>query len=307
MTTPRSVPTEDEIQTYFETCSNWGRWGPDDDAGTINLITPEVRRDAARLVHTGRAVSLSRPWNTVGGPGNGNPAQHFLRSTPDAAIDYLGIVFHGYATTHIDALCHVFWNGKGYNGHPAQDVTSLGARFGSVDAMSEGIATRGVLIDIPRFRGTDYVTPEEPVRGWELEEAAKAQGILPKQGDAVLVYSGREKFYAAHPDLAPGIAPAPGLHADVCPTLKQNDASLLGWDMMDARPSGYPILDNSGLGLSVHIFTIVYMGMPLLDNALLEPLAEACVEEGRWEFLLTLNPLNIRGATGSPANPVAIF
>ncbi|MGI8927560.1 MAG: cyclase family protein, partial [Tepidiformaceae bacterium] len=192
MTKAEPLPTEDEVRGYFQTCSNWGRWGPDDDAGTINLITPAVRREAATLVKTGRAVSLAHPLNTVGGPGNWNPAQHYVRTWADACVDYIGLLFHGYATTHLDALCHIFWEGKGWNGRPASDVTSLGAKFGAVDAFSAGITTRGVLIDIPRFRGTEYVTLEDPVRGWELEAAAKAQGLSPRAGDAVLVYSGRQ-------------------------------------------------------------------------------------------------------------------
>lgn len=302
------LPGEDEVRGYLQSCSNWGRWGPDDNAGTINLITPDVRREAAALVKSGRAVSLSRPWNTRGGPGNWNPAQHWVRSWEDASVDYIGIVFHGYATTHVDALCHIFWEGKGWNGKPATDVTSMGARFGSVDAWSNGITTRGVLIDIPRFRGVEYVTLDAPVRGWELAAAAKAQGLSPKSGDAVLVYSGREKYFAANPDANPGAPPSPGLHADVCPTLKAHDAAILGWDQLDARPSGYAMYeDPPRAGGPVHVCAIVYMGLPLLDNALLQPLAEACAEEGRWEFLLTINPLNIRGGTGSPVNPIAIF
>jgi hypothetical protein len=113
---------------------------------------------------------------------------------------------------------------------------------------------------------------------------------------------------AAHPERTPGVRPTAGLHADVCPVLKEYDASLLGWDQLDASPAGYELFDNPPrAGGPVHVFTIVYMGMPLLDNALLQPLAEACAEEGRWEFLLTINPLNIRGATGSPVNPIAVF
>ena len=300
------LPTEAEVRGYFDICSNWGRWGDDDNAGTINLITPEVRKHAAGLVKSGRAVSLSRPWNTVGGPGNWNPAQHYLRYNQAASVDFIGILFHGYATTHVDALCHIFWEGKMYNGKPWTEVTPAGAKSGAVDAWSNGITTRGVLIDIPRFRGVDYVTVDEPVRGWELEAAAKAQGLTPRPGDAVLVYSGREKFYAANPQAVPGLRPTAGLHADCCPVLKQHDAAILGWDQLDAGPSGYPMFENAPGG-PVHVLAIVYMGLPLLDNALLQPLAEACAEEGRWEFLLTVNPLHIRGGTGSPVNPIAIF
>jgi len=305
---PPPLATEDEVRRYFETCSNWGRWGPDDNAGTINLITPEKRREAAATVRSGRAVSLAFPWNTVGGPGNNNPAQHYLRAWRDACVDYIGISYHGYATTHIDALCHIFWEGQGWNGRPATEVTSLGARFGSVDAWSNGITTRGVLIDIPRFRGLPFVPAGDPVRGWEIEAAAERQGVELRSGDALIVYSGRAAFFAANPGNVPGVPPTAGLHADVCPVLKRHDVALLGWDQLDASPSGYNLFDNPPrAGGPVHVFAIVYMGLPLLDNARLEPLAEACAEEGRYEFLLTVNPLHVRGGTGSPVNPIAVF
>ena len=297
------LPTEAEVRGYFDRCSNWGRWGADDNAGTVNLITPDKRREAAALVKSGRAVSLAYPLNTVGGPGNWNPAQHFLRTGPDFSVDYIGLLFHGYATTHVDALCHIFWEGKMYNGKPSTDVTTAGARSGSVDAWKTGITTRGVLIDIPRFRGEPYVSLDKPVRAWELHDAAAAQGSPLKPGDAVIVYSGRGAYFAANPNAVPGAAPSPGLHVDTVPYLKENDAAILGWDQMDATPSGYEVFR----GLSVHVLTIVFAGMPLLDNAYLEPLAEACREENRWEFLLTINPLHVRGGTGSPVNPVAIF
>lgn len=307
-TTAHPVPTEDEVLHYFETCSNWGRWGPDDNAGTINLITPEKRKEAASLVRTGRAVSLAYPLNTRGGPGNWNPAQHYIRTWDSACVDYVGLVYHGYATTHIDALCHIFWDGKMWNGKPATNVTSLGAQSGDVAAWSNGITTRGVLLDIPRLRGTETITLDEPVRGWELEAAAEDEGVEVRPGDAVIVFSGRQAFYATHPDLVPGMPPTPGLHADTAPVLKAWDAALLGWDCMDARPSGYDIFENPPrAGGPVHVLAIVFMGLPLLDNAMLEPLAQACGEEGRWEFLLTINPLHVAGGTGSPVNPVAVF
>ncbi len=301
------LPTEAEVLGYLESCSNWGRWGASDDAGTINLITPEKRKEAAALVQSGRAVSLAYPLNTVGGPGNFNPAQHYIRTWREAAVDYIGLLFHGYATTHVDALCHIFWEGKGWNGHPASDVTSTGARFGAVDAWANGITTRGVLLDIPKFRGVPFVDLDAPVRGWELEAAAEAQGTPLRSGDAVLVYSGRAAFLAGRPEAVPGTRPTAGLHVDCCPVLKKYDAAILGWDQLDATPSGYEAFDTRAAGGPVHVVAIVYMGLPLLDNARLEPLAEACAQEGRYEFLLTINPLNVRGGTGSPVNPIAIF
>jgi kynurenine formamidase len=228
---------------------------------------------------------------------------------PSAAVDYYGIMYHGMQTTHIDALCHVFHEGKMFNGHPASDVTTTGARSGAVDAFRLGVTTRGVLVDIPRFRGVDHVAIGAPVRGWELEAAAERQGTPLQPGDAVLIRSNRTGFEAANPSWVPGRPPSPGVHADCAPVLKRHDVALLGWDQLDATPSGYPAFDAPGphLSLPVHVFAIVMMGMPLLDNADLEDLAAACAEEQRWEFLLTLNPLCIRGGTGSPVNPIATF
>ncbi|MCC7363302.1 MAG: cyclase family protein [Dehalococcoidia bacterium] len=308
MTDPHPLPTEAEVMTYFEKHNNWGRWGADDEAGTINLITPEKRREAAALVQSGRAVSLAYTLNTVAAPGNWNPLQHFVRVIPDASVDYLGILFHGYAHTHLDALCHIFYEGKGYNGKPAAEITSLGARWGDVEQWSGGITTRGVLIDIPRFRGTSHVTVDAPVRGWEIEAAAEKQGTPLRPGDAVVVFSNRQAFYAENPGLVPGTEPQPGLHADVIPVLHRNDAAILVWDQLDARPSGYAHFDVTRRpGGPVHVFGIVFLGLPLLDNAHLVPLAQACAEENRWEFMLTVNPLRVRGGTGSPVNPIAIF
>ena len=106
--------------------------------------------------------------------------------------------------------------------------------------------------------------------------------------------------------MVPGIPPTPGLHVDCVPVLKQADAAILGWDMLDSRPHSYPLFDDAPGG-PVHVLTIVFMGLPLLDNAFLDPLAEACAEEGRWEFMLNIAPLHVRGGTGSPVNPIAVF
>ncbi|MEX2080566.1 MAG: cyclase family protein, partial [Dehalococcoidia bacterium] len=172
--TDHPLPTEAEVRSYFESCSNWGRWGPDDSAGTVNLITPEKRRQAAALVRSGRPVSLAHALNTVGDAGNLSPTHHYVQWTPAASWDFIGIRFHGYATTHVDALCHIFWEGKMWNGKDiAEGMSPLGARHGAVAAWADGITTRGVLIDIPRLRGAASITLESPVRGWEIEAAAE--------------------------------------------------------------------------------------------------------------------------------------
>ena len=238
--------------------------------------------------------------------GNIYPAQHWMRTiergTGGGAVDYYGIFYHGIVTTHLDALCHVWSEDGMWNGHdPAKEITFDGAKFGSVDGWADGIITRGVLIDIPRHRGEPYVTHQRPVHGWELEEAAKAQGLVLEPGDALVVYSGRERWTEDHPEAPWGtVAERPGLHASCLPFIRDNDVSVLVWDMMDFTPYGYDI------PWSVHGVIFAY-GVALLDNAILQPLAEACVEEGRYEFMLMILPLKVVGGTGSPVNPIALF
>ena len=300
-----TLPTRDEVIAFLHERRNWGRWGADDQKGAMNLVTPAKRVRAAGLVKTGRAVSISRHFPKVPAPGNPNPAQHFMRwfigEDGGGALDYYGISYHGYAATHIDALCHV-WDNEGMWGgrKPEVELTTNGTRWGDIEQWHEGIMTRGVLLDVPRFRGVPSVTLETPVHGWELADICKAQGVQVEPGDALLVYSGREVYQTAHPEWRMDQPPSPGLHASCLPFIRDNDVSVLGWDMMDARPDDYNVR------WTVHGALFSY-GIGLLDNSLLEPLAQACAEEGRYEFMLTINPLRVVGGTGSPVNPIATF
>ena len=302
----RSIPTRAEVDSYLRDRRNWGRWGDKGSAGAMNLITAEKRLGAAALVKTGRTVSLSRPFPVTPTAENPRPALHYMstiKREPNGggAVDFIGVHYHGQSTTHIDALCHTWdeagmWDGR----DPSEEITFEGARYGSVDAWSDGILTRGVLLDVPRHRGRPYVTADAPVHGWELEDIAAAQGLTLEPGDAVMVYSGREAYARDHGGAWGDRDERPGLHASCLPFLRDNDVSVLGWDMMDLRPSGYDV------PWTVHGAIFAY-GVALLDNSLLEPLADACAQEGRHEFMLTVNPLKIIGGTGSPVNPIAVF
>ena len=172
-------------------------------------------------------------------------------------------------------------------------------RWGDVDQWRDGIITRGVLLDVPRYRGEPFVTIDAPVHGWELEDVAKAEGVRLEPGDALLVYSGREAWQAANPGTG-YTPPRPGLHASCLPFVRDNDVAVLGWDMMDATPNEYDV------PWTMHGALFSY-GVALLDNSLLEPLAGVCAEEGRYEFMLTIAPLRVPGGTGSPVNPIALF
>lgn len=306
------LPTLEEVRGYLDLERNWGRWGDDDERGTVNLITPAKRVEAAQLVRSGRTVSLSRPIATTPGPGNPQPAVHFWTRTPihrgGHASDYFGLAPHGFATTHLDALCHTWNEGGMYNGRvPEETVEIAGANFGSIDAWSDGIMTRGVILDVPRHRGTDYVEQDEPVHGGELEEILEKRGIELHPGDALVVYSGREAWQQAHHDRpyghytnAEGIRETPGLHASCLPFLRRHDVGVLVWDMQDAKPYGYDVT------WTVHGAIAAY-GLAILDNALLEPLALACRNEDRDEFMLFTAPLVLNGGTSSPVNPIAVF
>jgi len=305
----RRLPTQEEVESYLTDRRNWERWGRDDEVGAVNLITPQKCIEAAGLVRSGRRLSLSRDFPKTPGPGNLNPAQHWVHPITSRPAgggfvqDYFGISYHGSVATHLDALCHVWdrhgmWNGR----DPEQEIDFAGAKFGSVDRWSDGIVTRGVLLDIPKHRGEGFITEDRPVHGWELEEVAAAQGLALGPGDALVVYSGREAWQEAHPDSPWGIPrpSRPGLHASCLPFLRDNDVSVLVWDMLDFSPSGYDV------PWTVHGAIHAY-GVALLDNALLQPLAEACAEEGRYEFMLIIAPLKVAGGTGSPVNPIALL
>jgi putative cyclase len=304
MVIEKTLPTRAEVESYLRDQRNWGRWGPDDEVGAINLITPEKRIQAAGLVRTGRAVSLCRELPKTPAPNNPTPAQHFMRTNQrgngGSAVDYYGVAYHGTATTHLDSLCHV-WNEDGmWNGRQAsQEITFDGSNWGAITNWSTGIITRGVLLDVPKFRGEPFVTQEKPIHGWELEQIAEAEGVQLEPGDALIVYGGREAWDRVNP-IWGSSQTRPGLHASCLPFIRSSDAALLVWDMMDHQPNGYD------LAWSVHGVIFAY-GVGLVDNALLEPLAAACAEENRYEFMLMVLPLVVKGGTGSPLNPVALF
>jgi kynurenine formamidase len=310
----RTAPTEEEYARYSERFSNWGRWGDDDEQGTLNHITDEVRRHAAGLVTTGRSISLARPIDTEPGPGNPYPAHHVASVGASTGLaDYIGLFFHGFAQTHIDAISHIgTGDGRFYNGRPIGVTTPglampEGATLG-IQRMRDGIVSRGVLYDIPRLRGTDYVDSGSPVHGWELADAARKQGIEPRAGDVVCIRSGRDEWQAAHPDAAGWSIPA-GVHASTCEFLYETDAAMLCWDMLDAPTvdQGLPNPIDIETPVHVHCITIPVMGMSLLDNADFRRLAAHCAESGVYEFQFCAAPLVIAGGTGSPINPIAIF
>ena len=288
--TAQSADNTDYAAMYRDR-RNWGRWGANDQVGAINLITAEKRAAAAGLVRNGRTVSLSRVFE---------PPQHFMQKSSlggggGYVIDYLGFIYHGATVTHVDALCHIWDQGGMWQGRdPDVEITTAGAHFADITNWSSGIITKGVLLDVPRHRGEPHVTADRPVRGSELEEIARAQGVTVEPGDALLVYSGWESFTRS------GDGGGAGLHPSCAEFIRDHDVALLGWDLMDAR--------GEGINLPWPMHGVLFnFGVALLDNARLEPVAAACAEEGRHEFMFMLLPLNVARGTGGPANPVAMF
>lgn len=301
----RTTPAPEEYESYKVRFNNWTRWGAGDQLGTLNHITDEVRRNAAASVRLGRTVSLARPIATAAvlpPARNPTPAEHRMHVDETGSGDYIGLSYHGFANTHIDALCHIFTRShEMYGGHPSTDVTPAGALRNGIDAWRAGIVTRGILLDVPRHRGTPFVTADEPVHGWEMDDIVRASGIEPRPGDAILVRAGATEFWAANPDHAP-VWSAPGVHASALEFLYEYDSALLGWDLMEA-----PGQDSyHAPAMPIHSM-LPYMGLVLLDNADFDALAVECDRIRRWEFLLVVAPLVIAGGTGSPVNPIAVL
>jgi kynurenine formamidase len=294
-------PTQARVEGYFKELNNWGRWGDNDQVGTVNLITANKQATARALVRTGRTVSLARDITP-------QPALMYHITFPlnreraDAVIDRFDLVYHGYTITHIDALCHIAFDGQLYNGRPfAQSLSPAGATWCPIDPLFDGITTRGVFLDIAAGRKEGYVTVGKPVTPGELNAAAARAGVKVEPGDVVVVRSGQEAFQRANPDWVPRVSPHPGLHISCLEWFREHDIAAIAWDMMDERLSGY-----AGFGLGTHL-AIPFLGLALIDNVYPEQLVAACAEAGRYEFLFTATPLRLVGSTGAPSNPLAIF
>ncbi|HEY2105391.1 MAG TPA: cyclase family protein [Candidatus Binataceae bacterium] len=299
-----------EVKALFDRLSNWGRWGKDDQRGALNFITEQKRVAASRLVQAGQAISLALPLPTTPAIDNPNPVTHLTfqmgteaRATYHQSMDYFAISPHGMATTHLDALCHVFWRNKMYNGFDAGEVRADGAHRCGVDVMRDGVLSRGVLLDIPAVRGVRWLEPGDAIFPEELEAAQKLHRVETGEGDVLFVRTGRtlrRKTEGAWDIMRLGMA---GLDASCLPWLFERGIALLGSDgISDVAPSGY-----KETPFPIHAVTIVAMGVHLIDNADLEALAQACASHGRYEFLFVLAPLVLERGTSSPVNPLAVF
>lgn len=295
--------TAQQYDALFAAVNNAGRWGADDARGTLNHITPALRVTAAREVRTGRTVSLSRLLEPGEIPGALEP----MAVTPFAVdeggihweVERLGLVFHGYAFSHVDALAHAAFRGRTYNG-PATPATDRGTR--GVDTMKDGIVTRGVLVDLPSLRGVDYLEPGTVFTPADVEAWEKKTGVTIGAGDVVLFRTGRWVRQRALGPVDPTKTQA-GPHPTMAEWLHRRGVALVGDDgANDRAPSLVPDVSHP-----FHMLALVAMGMPLLDNMDLDAVAAECAEARRWTFLFVAAPLRIKDATGSPLGAVAVF
>lgn len=297
---PRNVH---EYQQMFEEIKNWERWGGNDQLGAANLITDEKRKQALTVAKLGRVFGLAHPLLKIPAADNPYPFEQImdLRSA-EFALDTYKVFYHGPAHTHLDALCHAFFEGKTYNGYPAREVsTATGCTRLGVENLKNGVVTRGVLIDIPRLRGIPYLEPGTPVLVEDLEAWEKKVGIRVSSGDAIVLRTGR---WSRRAMLGPwDMNREAGLHASVAPWLKARGVAFIGSDdSLDVLPSLV-----EGVEMPVHTLVIAALGIAVLDNLDLETMAATASGFQRWEFLLTFAPLPVPGGTGSPVDALAIF
>ncbi|MEU9256725.1 cyclase family protein [Streptomyces sp. NPDC048270] len=297
-----------EFDALFASVRSWGRWDPA-GRGAWNRVTADHVRSAGALVRSGTVVPMGRPWDTRPGPDNAKPALHYMSDlgdveAPEPSVykDFLGVDYHGKGVSHLDALSHVAYRGRLYEGRAAREtVDCAGARFGAVSELGP-LVTRGVLLDLPAALGVPWLEPGHAVRAEHVGDAERALGVAIGDGDAVLLRSGAGRRRREAGPWDPASASA-GWHVDAMPLLAERGICLLGGDGdSDVRPS--PV---EGLHSPVHALAIAAMGVPLLDNLDLERLSAACAEAGRYAFLLVVAPLNVPGGTGSPVNPVAVL
>ncbi len=286
--------TKEQYDTWMTQLSNWGRWGDDDQRGALNLITAAKRVDAARLVETGRVVSMARTMTIerLEAPEQasanrppvlvGSVRNVFDMNTEGGYFwERYEIEYHGSAVSHLDALCHVAYNGKVYNGRNFEDVASTedGCTELGIVNLQDGLVTRGVLIDMP-----GKAVRRQDIEAWEAET-----GITISAGDALFLRTGRD------------VGQMGGYHPSLLPFFKERDIALLG---ADVPQEGGAV---EGVAIPVHFFTLVALGVHLFDNLGLEDLARTANELNRWEFMFMASPHVVPNGAGSAINPLAVF
>ena len=307
-----TIATEADFRRAMKELSNWDRWGNDDELGAANLITPAKRKQALNLAREGLAISMAHDVAQEKAADAANILERVVVNvSPTGATDryqYTG-TYHGVIHSHLDAVdCHIMSDGKGYNGRSMEDIkTAGGCPKGNINALKDGVVTRGILFDATRLPGKatpqGWLEPGTAIHREDLEALEKIERVKVSPGDVILLYTGRWKRRAAlgpWPN-ATGFA---GYHADVAYFLKERGVSFIGHDgPNDVSPTGFP----QTVGLPLHQLALVAMGVSIFDNLDFERTAEEAKRLNRYEFLFMASPLRIDKGMGSPLNPLAIF
>jgi len=310
----------DIIRETAARCNNWGKWGPDDERGTLNYITPAAIARAAQLIRRGALFSLAIPFDAkgpqvAGNPRRFNPIHRMMLTGADYASGSLKlpggvgfsddmIIMPTHCATQWDALSHCFLDGKMYNGYDATEISSQGARKNSIDKMARGIVGRGLLFDIAREKGLPWLEPGYAITAQDLEAAAAAHHLHPGSGDILIVRTGHIALCrdrGSWGDYAGG--DAAGLSFGTAEWLHAHEIAAVATDTwsMEVRPNEIP-----GALHPLHQIFLPHMGLPIGEIFDLEELAADCAADGVYEFFLAAPPLPITGAVGSPVNPIAI-
>ena len=298
--------SQQQFDRWMVELSNWGRWGPDDELGTLNLVTDAKRREAAQLVREGITVSLARTADHEEAVDNPCPtAWSMLNASPRGAADAINYqCIHGPGTTHIDGFAHRFFDGKMWNGYAMEEwiTREEGTRIADVLTMKDGIVTRGVLYDIAALKGVDYLEPGYRITVADLEAWEARTGVRVGPGDAMFLRWGR---WVRRDAVGPFDTweEAAGFDNRVIPWLRERDIAVLGWE----TPGYTPRPEGDLPTLALHDFALTMLGIHLVDRADLDALAVTAARLGRYEFMLNIAPLPIPNGTGSPVNPIAIF
>jgi kynurenine formamidase len=298
---------------------NWGKWGADDELGTLNYITPDKVVQAAGLVKQGKVLSLAIPFDS-NGPQSGfggrtNPLHFMLQDGGDVASgaqDFIpglrycddAVTMPLQCATQWDALAHIYFDGKMYNDRGPEWVNSSGARANSIDKLKAKVVSRGVLLDIPRLKGNPWLEPGEAIHPADLDAAAKSEKVAVGRGDIVLIRTGQiaqVRSQGSWGQYAGG--PAPGVSLSVAEWLARNEIAGYATDTW-----GTEVIPNETADVfqPLHCVAIVNMGMLVGEIFDLEELAADCAADGVYEFMFVAPPLPVTGAVGSPINPQAI-
>lgn len=309
----------DDVKALADKYKNWGRWGDDDQLGTLNYITPQKIVDASGLVKQGKVVSLAIPFDDngpqTGSFGRFNPIHFMLQDGGDVSIgaqDHLpniqytddAVTMPLQCATQWDALAHILYRGKMYNGYEAHHVNSTGAKKNGMENAKDKIVSRGVLLDIPRYKGKQWLEPGEAIYPEDLDGAATMGKVSVGTGDIVLVRTGQIGQVRADGSWGEySGGSAPGLGVDCAQWICEHEVAGYATDTW-----GTEVIPNETPDIfqPLHMILIVHAGVLVGEIFDLEGLAEDCANDGVYEFLFVAPPLPITGAVGSPINPQAI-